>query len=142
MIEEEEIHQHTLVIDNGSGLIKAGLGGEDAPRSCFDTVLGWPRHPGVGGIMLGAPKDNYVGNDAQEKRGLLSLKHPIQRGKIMDWEDMEKIWHHALYCELVVSPEVWCCTLLPPVGRMAPRTLIAFCSFIPHYGLRMVPHYA
>lgn len=55
--------------------------------------------------MLGAPKDNYVGKHATENRGLLSLKNPIQRGKVVDWEDMEKVWHHALYCELVVAPE-------------------------------------
>jgi len=55
--------------------------------------------------MLGAPKDNYVGQSAQENRGLLSIKNPIQNGKITDWEDMEKVWHHTVYCELVVAPE-------------------------------------
>lgn len=29
----------SLVIDNGTGMIKAGLGGDDAPRSIETTVV-------------------------------------------------------------------------------------------------------
>jgi len=28
-----------IVIDNGSGLIKAGFGGEDAPRAIFSSIV-------------------------------------------------------------------------------------------------------
>eukprot|EP01012_Entosiphon_sulcatum_P000550 TRINITY_DN10092_c0_g1_i1.p1 TRINITY_DN10092_c0_g1~~TRINITY_DN10092_c0_g1_i1.p1 ORF type:complete len:398 (-),score=55.65 TRINITY_DN10092_c0_g1_i1:61-1254(-) len=97
--------QHTIVIDTGTGDVKAGFGGEDAPRSYFPTLMGWPRHPGVGGVMLGGKKDNFVGHEARLRRGLLSLRSPIDRGQVTDWEDAEKIWHHTLYCELQVAPE-------------------------------------
>jgi actin-related protein len=33
-----------LVVDNGSGMIKAGIAGEDDPRVVFSTVVGHPRH--------------------------------------------------------------------------------------------------
>ena len=36
-----------VVVDNGSGMIKAGFGGDDAPRSVFATVVGRPRVPGI-----------------------------------------------------------------------------------------------
>ena len=33
-----------LVVDNGSGMCKAGFAGDDAPRAVFSSVVGRPRH--------------------------------------------------------------------------------------------------
>ena len=37
----------SVVIDNGSGCVKAGFAGDDAPRSVFPSIVGRPKHPGV-----------------------------------------------------------------------------------------------
>jgi len=96
-------HQAALVIDNGSGMCKAGFAGDDAPRAVFPSIIGRPRHPG---IMVGMDtKEAYVGDEAQVKRGVLSLRYPIEHGIITNWEDMEKIWHHTFYNELRAAPE-------------------------------------
>lgn len=33
-----------LVVDNGSGMCKAGFAGDDAPRAVFPSLVGRPRH--------------------------------------------------------------------------------------------------
>lgn len=45
--------------------------------------------------MAGALEgDVFIGPIAEEHRGLLSIKYPMEHGIVEDWNDMEKIWNY------------------------------------------------
>ena len=49
-------------------------------------------------------KDVYVVVEAQVKYGILALRYLIGHGFVINWEDMNKIWHHIFYNKLRVIP--------------------------------------
>ncbi|XP_070705585.1 uncharacterized protein [Pempheris klunzingeri] len=91
-----------IVLDTGSGLMKAGFSDQDLPNIVFPTIIGMPKY---GEIMNGdVEREAYIGHEAQHMRGVLALKHPIKNGIIRNWDEMEKIWHHT-FQQLSVDPE-------------------------------------
>jgi actin, other eukaryote len=57
MAEDNQI----LVIDTGSGVVKAGFSGEDAPKRIFPSIIGRPKNLNALGVEV---KDEYIGHEA------------------------------------------------------------------------------
>jgi len=81
-----------LVLENGSGMTKAGFAGDDAPRAVFPSIVGRPKQKPI----TVESRDLYVGEEPQSKRGIPNVNHPIDRGVFTDWDALEKIWHHTV----------------------------------------------
>lgn len=74
---------HKLIFQNSICLIYLNL-------VCITNSIGRPKHVRV---MAGALEgDLFVGPKAEEHRGLLSIRYPMEHGIVTDWNDMERIW--------------------------------------------------
>uniref|UniRef100_A0A6B2LWI7 Actin n=1 Tax=Arcella intermedia TaxID=1963864 RepID=A0A6B2LWI7_9EUKA len=62
------------------------------------------------------PKEYYIGEDAQARRGALALSYPLERGYVTNWDSMERLWQHT-FDALHVAPEVH-----PTLLTEAPQT--------------------
>merc|ERR1712072_1269246 len=94
---DEGDEKPAIFVDNGSGMMKAGCSGEDAPKVTFSSVVGYPKGKSA---LVGTEKDFYIGEEAQQKRGILLLKYPLDHGIVNNWDDMEKVWRHTFDNEL------------------------------------------
>ena len=83
------------MIDNGSGIIKAGFAGSDKPRVVFRNLVGRTKHTRMmaGGALEGS--NLFMGSKAEAHRGALSLSYPMKHGIVENWADMEKVWSHV-----------------------------------------------
>lgn len=92
------VSDKAIIIDVGSGSIRAGYSGEGAPSVIIPAVVGRPRTPGADEAEV------YVGEDALAKRDTLSLQHPIRRGIIHNLDDFTQILKHV-FNKLGANPE-------------------------------------
>ncbi|XP_078398564.1 actin, aortic smooth muscle isoform X4 [Cetorhinus maximus] len=86
---KEESDATAVVLDTGSGLMKAGFANQDLPTTIFPTVIGRPKYENV--CRGRNRQDFYIGHDAQHMRGILSLHYPLEHGIVTNWDEIEKI---------------------------------------------------
>lgn len=121
----ETLYNQPVVIDNGSGNLKAGFAGEDKPKTYASSIIGRPKYQKIMAAgshsLLPDPQTApstassshhqqddlriYIGNLAQENRGLLKLTYPIEHGIVNNWDDMEKLWYHTYSQDLKIQSE-------------------------------------
>ena len=105
------MYSESIIIDNGTNTMKAGLSDDDLPRVVIPTVLGrpasnsgpQPEQPVEEEDDKNEQIDIFVGEEALNKGGTLQLSRPIVKGEITDYETMELIWKHIFYNELLTE---------------------------------------
>ncbi|XP_068618883.1 uncharacterized protein [Battus philenor] len=100
---EMSLEKPTVIIDNGSFDIKAGFSCDNHPISMFRNVVGRPSY--LNGSYGREHYDVFIGDDAVDKAGALDLCYPVKGGRIDNWDNMERIWHHIFYRELKAAPD-------------------------------------
>lgn len=95
-----------VVIDNGSGVLKAGLAGDHIPKCIFSSYVGTPKHTRV--MAGGLEGDSFIGPKAKECRGLMKIRYPMEHGVVSrkkdSWQDMERIWQYVYSKEQLNTP--------------------------------------
>ncbi|XP_004480205.2 actin-related protein T2, partial [Dasypus novemcinctus] len=101
MFNPQALDAPAVIFDNGSGLCKAGLSGEIGPRHVICSVVGHPKFktPSSGPNQ----KTYFVGEEALYKYESVNLHYPIERGLVVGWDDMERLWKHLFEWELGVK---------------------------------------
>jgi actin len=85
-----------IIIDGGSGMMRAGFAGNAEPGFDFANVVGRPKSDPTGG------KECFA-KEAYEERADLSLSYPVTNSIIQNWDDMTKIWEYT-YSMLMEKP--------------------------------------
>eukprot|EP00927_Polykrikos_kofoidii_P077820 TRINITY_DN74727_c0_g1_i1.p1 TRINITY_DN74727_c0_g1~~TRINITY_DN74727_c0_g1_i1.p1 ORF type:complete len:463 (+),score=98.81 TRINITY_DN74727_c0_g1_i1:59-1447(+) len=104
--EGEEEEAVALVLDCGSALSKVGFAGDVEPfRRGGDSLGIFPTRVAPREVQPAGHgyRSRYVGTDAVAFAGDRA-GCPMQ-DFVTNWEDMERIWHHAFYNVLRVDPE-------------------------------------
>eukprot|EP00026_Physarum_polycephalum_P010245 Phypoly_transcript_10401.p1 GENE.Phypoly_transcript_10401~~Phypoly_transcript_10401.p1 ORF type:complete len:365 (+),score=27.84 Phypoly_transcript_10401:173-1267(+) len=108
-----------VIIDNGGSVCRAGFAGDDAPKVMLEH----------GHAGMREKQDTYVGEEAQTTRDLNSIKYPITRGIVTNWDDMEKVWRQT-FRDLEVDPKQSPVLLTEaPLNPTANREKMAQCMF-------------
>jgi actin-related protein len=106
-----------VVIDPGSATTKVGFSGEAAPRAVMPTwvrymeavkrvpagMFGQPVIPIAEGTLPDRP--GFIGEDPSVPKLRSNWKHPVERGVVRDWDEMEKILEYSFDFELKADPE-------------------------------------
>jgi len=111
-----------VIIDNGTGSIKAGIAGDEVPKVQFPSFVGRPKYEKV---MSGdIEEDVLVGDKASQHRGVIKLNYPINHGVVEgkdDWADMLEIWKYTLQELDVENPEQHPVLLTEPPNNPQPN---------------------
>ena len=106
---EEEAIPPVVVLDNGSGYLKAGLSNQKTPEVSIPALIG--RQVLRYGEKIDTEvlegdlqyKEIMIGDEVIPFRSLLELTYPIEEGIIKNADDLFKLWEYALTNKLKID---------------------------------------
>ena len=97
----EEPHS-VLVADFGSSSVKLGYSYEDTPSyvfpSCLPTSSSYSFEKGLESVEQSSQTDNMDAeySSSNNSNAHHSFLHPVQRGLVRDWDQLEKLWVRSM----------------------------------------------
>uniref|UniRef100_UPI00358F1AFE actin, cytoplasmic A3-like n=1 Tax=Myxine glutinosa TaxID=7769 RepID=UPI00358F1AFE len=95
------VESPAIVIDNGTGVFKAGFSGKERPSVRLPSLVGVPKKTGAE-VVIG--KDLFTEQGQLIGQNNVHLVNPMTRGVISDWNALEMLWNHLFSVEMAVSP--------------------------------------
>jgi actin-related protein 2 len=93
-----------VVLDNGSGYLKAGFSNQSIPTFNIPALVGRPMLRYEEHIENFELKPIMIGDQVIPVRSMLEIKHPMKEGIIDDKEDMELLWRYCLNEKMGIDP--------------------------------------
>ena len=96
-----------IIVDVGSGEIKAGFSGEEKPKIIFKNFIGEPKYKKV---LQPFNKEHqeinerYLGEDCDKYMGIIKLRYPVNHGIFSSEADILSIFNY-LYSKLNLNPD-------------------------------------
>ena len=96
-----------IIVDVGSGEIKAGFSGEEKPKILFKNFIGEPKYKKV---LQPFNKEHqelnerYIGEDCDKYMGIIKLRYPVNHGIFSSEADILSIFNY-LYSKLNLNPD-------------------------------------
>ena len=102
-----ENSENPIIIDLGSGQIKAGFSGQDLPKKIFNSFIGEPKYKK---LIKYINKENkisneiYIGSQCDKNLNILKLRYPIEHGHFINEKDIYPIFNY-IFSILKISSE-------------------------------------
>eukprot|EP00835_Amoeboradix_gromovi_P007019 NODE_995_length_2427_cov_0.091065.p1 type:complete len:335 gc:universal NODE_995_length_2427_cov_0.091065:2164-1160(-) len=116
-----------LVIDNGSGYVKAGWSGSNFPTAIFPSVVGRPILTSQTDLKEiqektgKTVKDIMVGDECAPFTQILQMNYPMENGQVRNWDDMHLVWNYT-WSKLKCNPkETYVMLTEPPLNPTKNR---------------------
>ena len=96
-----------VIVDIGSGEVKAGFSGEENPKIVFKNYFGVPKYNKVLRTFDNENKDvneKYIGEDCDKYMGLIKLHFPVKNGVFQNDQDILSLFNH-IYSKLEISSQ-------------------------------------
>lgn len=97
-----------IIVDIGSGEVKAGFSGEEKPKIVFKNFIGEPKYKKVLDLFNKENhqeiKESYIGQDCDKYMGIIKLRYPVRHGIFSNEPDILSLFNY-LYSKLNLNPE-------------------------------------
>eukprot|EP00924_Labyrinthula_sp_SR-Ha-C_P005130 snap_masked-scaffold_1-processed-gene-22.39-mRNA-1 protein AED:0.37 eAED:0.37 QI:0/-1/0/1/-1/1/1/0/367 len=101
--KEKQISRDVVIFEVGSYYSRFGLSTKEFPEYQQRAIVGKLKTLEFLRKLLGDRL--YVGEEALNRRGVLTMKSPLSAGILTNWETMFDIWHHSFFNVLKVDPK-------------------------------------